>query len=57
MYLEASRFEEKEGHIQEAIEICEDGLNSNMKFGPLWFQYLKLYEKASEELRQKKFDK
>ena len=28
-----------------------------MKHTPLWFQYLKLYEKADEGIRERKFDK
>jgi len=39
------------------VSICEEGLEYNVKYNPLWFQYLRLYEKADEKLRQSKFDK
>lgn len=45
IYLEASKYEEREGEIQEALKICEEGLEHNIKYGPLWFQYLRLFEK------------
>ena len=57
VFLEASKFEEREDEIEKAIDICELGLDFNTKFGPLWFQYLKLYEKSDEQLRQRKFDR
>lgn len=57
VFLEASRFEEREGQLLAAIGICERGLDANTKFSPLWFQYLKLYEKASDDVRAAKFDR
>jgi len=45
IYLEASKYEEREGEIGEALRICEEGLQFNQKYGPLWFQYMRLYEK------------
>ena len=56
IFLEASRYEEREGHLAESLEICEEGLDFNPKYGPLWFQYLRLYEKLDEQTRQTKFD-
>lgn len=57
IFLEASKFEERENQISEAVDICYQGLEYNVKYSPLWFQYLRLYEKASESLRSQKFDK
>ena len=37
IYLEASKYEEREGDLNRAIRICEDGLQYNLKYGPLWF--------------------
>ncbi len=37
IYLEASKYEEREGEIDKAIEVCEEGLQYNSKYGPLWF--------------------
>lgn len=37
IYLEASKYEEREGDIERAIKVCEEGLSYNMKYGPLWF--------------------
>jgi hypothetical protein len=37
IYLEASKYEEREGEIERALQICEEGLQYNMKYGPLWF--------------------
>lgn len=51
IYLEASKFEERENQISEAIQICDQGLEFNVKYSPLWFHYLKLYEKSDESLR------
>lgn len=48
IYLEASKYEEREGELVEAINYAEEGLDYNLKYGPLWFQYLRLYEKSSE---------
>ena len=56
MYLEASRYEEREGSLEESLTYCEEGLDFNPKYSPLWFQYLRLYEKASRELRERRFD-
>jgi len=57
VFLDASRFEERENQLEEAINICEQGLECNVKHTPLWFQYLKLYEKVDETMRQSKFDR
>jgi hypothetical protein len=57
IYLEASKFEERENFIEHAIDLCEEGLEYNVKYSPLWFHYLKLYEKASEKTREQKFEK
>lgn len=56
-FLEASRFEEREDQLEEAVNICERGLDKNVKFSPLWFQYLKLYEKVDDETRAAKYDR
>ena len=56
VYLEASRYEEREGNIDESLKFCEDGLDFNPKNAPLWFQYLKIYEKASATLKESRFD-
>ena len=56
LFFEASRYEEREGHLVESLAICEEGLDYNQKYGPLWFQYLRLYEKLDDETRQSKFD-
>jgi len=37
LYFEASRYEEREGHFNESLAICEEGLDYNPKYGPLWF--------------------
>jgi hypothetical protein len=37
VYLEASRYEEREGCIAEALEYCEVGLDYNGRYAPLWF--------------------
>ena len=42
--------------MQESLRICEDGLDYNSKYGPLWFQYLRLYEKLDEQAKAAKFD-
>jgi len=54
--LEASKFEEREGELERAIKYTEQGLDYIPKYGPLWFQYLRLFEKSETELREKKFD-
>jgi len=46
IYLDASKYEEREGDIDQAIQLCEEGLQYNGKYGPLWFQYMRLYEKT-----------
>lgn len=53
MYLEASKYEEREGEIERSLQICEEGLQFNSKYGPLWFQYLRLYEKTGCTARLK----
>ena len=52
IYLEASKFEERENSLEQAIDLCEEGLEYNVKYSPLWFHYLKLYEKASEKMKE-----
>ena len=56
VYLEACRLEERENQLEQAIEICDEGLSYNPKCNALWFEYLRLYEKASSELRARMFD-
>lgn len=56
VYLETSRYEEREGCLDEALTYCEKGLDYNPKYAPLWFQYLRLYEKASADIRERRFD-
>ena len=51
VYLEASRYEEREGNLEESLRFCEEGLDYNPKYAPLWFQYLKLFEKSSAQIR------
>lgn len=48
VFLEASRHEEREGNIMMSLTICEDGLDVNPRYAPLWFQYLRLYEKCDK---------
>ena len=57
MFLEASKYEEREDQIEYAIDICDQGLEYNCKYSPLWVQYLRLYEKSDEKLRAKKFQR
>jgi tetratricopeptide (TPR) repeat protein len=57
VFLEASKYEERENQIAHALDICEEGIEYNLKYNPLWFQYLRLYEKADEKLKAEKFDK
>jgi hypothetical protein len=45
IYLEASRFEEKIGNVQRGLEIVAKGLESNERYGPLWFLRFRLLEK------------
>jgi len=49
VYLEASKYEEREGEIEKALALCDEGLQYNTKYGPLWFQYLRLSEKLPGE--------
>jgi tetratricopeptide (TPR) repeat protein len=56
LYFEASRYEEREGQFDESLKICEEGLDFNPKYGPLWFQYLRLYEKFDGKTRVAKFE-
>ena len=37
VFLEASKYEEREGNIEASLEICEQGLDYNVKYSPLWF--------------------
>ena len=37
IYLEASRYEEREGEMEKSVLLCEEGLDYNSKYGPLWF--------------------
>jgi tetratricopeptide (TPR) repeat protein len=52
IYLEASKYEEREGEVDKAIDVCEEGLQYNSKYGPLWFQYLRLLEKRGDSLKK-----
>lgn len=56
IYLEASKYEEKENEIETAVQITSEGIDNNPKYGPLWFQYLRLFEKSSRETQAKMFD-
>jgi tetratricopeptide (TPR) repeat protein len=56
VFLEAAKYEEREGQLLHSIDICERGLDYNPSFNPLWFQYLRLYEKVDDDTRAKKFD-
>ena len=56
IFFEASRYEEREGNFEESLQICEDGLDKNQKYGPLWFQYLRLYEKLPKEVVEERYD-
>lgn len=37
VFLEASRYEERESYLTESLALCEEGLDFNPKYGPLWF--------------------
>jgi hypothetical protein len=37
VYLEASRYEEREGNLEDSLKLCEEGLDFNPKYAPLWF--------------------
>ena len=56
IFFEASRYEEREGNLYESLLICEEGLDKNPKYGPLWFQYLRLYEKLPKKVVDEHFD-
>ena len=56
-FVEASKYEERENQLARAIDLCEEGLEHSPKCNPLWFQYLRLYEKADARLREQKFDR
>jgi hypothetical protein len=43
--------------LEKSIDICDEGLEYNVKYSPLWFHYLRLYEKSSEKIREQKFEK
>ena len=36
VYLEFSKYEEREGEVEKGVLICEEGLQYNVKYGPLW---------------------
>jgi len=46
VYHEAAMFEEKLGNVHAAIAIAERGRHSVPRYGPLWFDLLRLQEKA-----------
>ncbi len=46
VFQKAAEFEERIGNIEEAIKICEEGLDCNCSFGPLWFLLIKLASKV-----------
>lgn len=37
VFFEASKYEEREGNVEAALSICEEGLDYNVKYSPLWF--------------------
>lgn len=37
VFFEASKYEEREGNIESSLDICEQGLDYNVKYSPLWF--------------------
>ena len=37
IFLEASRYEEREGNIAQSLDFCEEGLDINPRYAPLWF--------------------
>jgi hypothetical protein len=47
IYLEAAKFEERNGYVKRSLQVCEEGLYNNIKYGPLWFLYLKLLERVN----------
>ena len=46
VYHEAALFEEKLGNVHAAIVIAERGRHAVPRYGPLWFDLLRLQEKA-----------
>lgn len=46
MFQKTAEFEERIGNIEEAIQICEEGIDYNWNFGPLWFLLIKLASKV-----------
>ena len=46
VYHEAAMFEEKLGNVHAAIAIAERGRHAVPRYGPLWFDLLRLQEKA-----------
>ena len=46
IFYEASKFEERIGCLDRALRIADEGLDSNDKYSPLWFQYLRLFERT-----------
>lgn len=51
VFASAASFEERIGNIEAAIKICEDGLENNCSFGPLWFLLIKLASKADSQYK------
>lgn len=47
VFTSAAAFEERIGNIEKAIKICEEGLDHNYSFGPLWFLLIRLASKVS----------
>jgi la-related protein 1 len=46
IFLEYSKFEEKCGNIDKAFDVCEEGINNNAYYAPLWIQLIKLCGKS-----------
>ena len=42
VFISAASFEERIGNIDTAIKICQEGLESNCSYGPLWLLMIKL---------------
>ena len=54
-YVEYSKFEEREQNLEGAVEVCHRGFNDlpeSKDQSSLWFQYLRLFEKASNAIRK-----
>jgi len=49
IYYEATKFEEKNEEFDRAIAIVERGLKEISRYGPLWFNAFRLYEKTELE--------